>query len=387
MNTLFWCALAYVLWIPLTLQAAMRKRGSTKKVLIIQTAKLGDMVCTTGMFRALKQSHPDWEIHVLCRPQSAVVLERNPFVDRVITYGSSRSQIILRLRPERYDVAIAALPDTFFSTLGLFLGAPLCIHTFTPKRGVLLWLTRFCNTHTVTYTVPQNTFVHYLRLLEPLDVAPIAHHLDFFPFEDDRKIVRQWMNDHGLTAGSFLCFNISAGNAIKEWPLTYFRDLCNACHRSWKLPIVISTQQADRVVELRTMVESTVKCIDASTLSLSQLALVLEYARAFVAVDTGPLYIAYAMNTRLIAIVGGSHPAQQLPPEGDRVIHVLPPAGTQPWMFVTQSPREAGPEQQKAVTGTTPDCVLTALTLLLSRSTATGTDDHARSLPTERVMI
>src|SRR3989338_6793909 len=100
MNTILWTLLTALCSPFLLLATVCRGRSLHRKILIIQWAKLGDMVCTTPMFRAIKTAHPNWEVHLLCRQQSAVVVKDSPFIDRVII-GGSRGDIVRTLRRER----------------------------------------------------------------------------------------------------------------------------------------------------------------------------------------------------------------------------------------------------------------------------------------------
>jgi heptosyltransferase-2 len=80
------------------------------KVLIIQTAFIGDAILTLPMIQKLKDIFNDVEIHVLCIPNSAEIFTGSPYVNKVLIYdkkGKDRGllslvKIILRIRSEKY---------------------------------------------------------------------------------------------------------------------------------------------------------------------------------------------------------------------------------------------------------------------------------------------
>ncbi len=52
-----------------------------KNVAVIQMAKLGDMVCTTPMFRAIKLAHPEWRLIVVGNLINKNLLSYNNDID------------------------------------------------------------------------------------------------------------------------------------------------------------------------------------------------------------------------------------------------------------------------------------------------------------------
>ena len=57
-----------------------------KNILVIRLDRIGDMVMTTPIFRALKEKWPDVQITVLTNPVSKKVVINNPFIDCILVY-------------------------------------------------------------------------------------------------------------------------------------------------------------------------------------------------------------------------------------------------------------------------------------------------------------
>jgi len=82
-----------------------------EKILVIQTAFLGDSVLTLPMIQKLKEDIPNSEISVLCIPSSSELFKYSPIVDDVIVYdkhGSQKSfwsfiKVIKLLRNKNFD--------------------------------------------------------------------------------------------------------------------------------------------------------------------------------------------------------------------------------------------------------------------------------------------
>ncbi|TSC58896.1 MAG: glycosyl transferase, family 9 [Candidatus Peregrinibacteria bacterium Greene0416_19] len=375
MNTILWAMLAFIGYPLFALHARFRPQRDRKKILLVQWAKLGDLVCTTPMFRAIKQVHPEWEVHVLCRKRCGEAVMNNPFVDRIFAHDGTRGEMVKAIRSERYDVIVNCMPDGFASLLGILGVAPVRINTFSSERGLLVRSSTLLNTVNIEYRHaghlaqadrPERplTFDHYMRLLQPLGVPPVPYKLDFFPSPDDERMAEAWMKEHRLAHRSFVCLNISAGNAIKEWPLDKCAAFADRAIAEMNLSVVLSTLDRKRVEEVRSLMRHENRAIDGSTLSLGQLGAVARHAAAYIAVDTGPMFVAYASGAPVVVLVGGSDPREQIPPAGDRVAHVLPPEGCEPWVFVSLTPRQGTPEQLSCIRETSVKDVMEGLARL-----------------------
>lgn len=90
------------------------KNEAVKRVLIIQTAFLGDLILSTALFAAFKQTFPQSRLDVLVIPQTASVLQGNPHIDRLFVFDkrdrnkkkSEFRRLSRELREQGYDLVI-----------------------------------------------------------------------------------------------------------------------------------------------------------------------------------------------------------------------------------------------------------------------------------------
>ena len=90
-----------------------------KKILVVQLAKLGDMVCTTPMFRAIKEKYSKSKVYVIGNKINKELLEHNNDVYKYIIYNNINS-IINQLKKEKIDFACLTSPN-FMSLATLYL--------------------------------------------------------------------------------------------------------------------------------------------------------------------------------------------------------------------------------------------------------------------------
>lgn len=84
---------------------------SFKKILIIQTAFLGDVILATGLLHKLKLRFPLAQVDFLLKKENHHMLAGHPDVSQILTFDKSKKwkelwRIIKQVRKERYDLVV-----------------------------------------------------------------------------------------------------------------------------------------------------------------------------------------------------------------------------------------------------------------------------------------
>jgi ADP-heptose:LPS heptosyltransferase len=142
----------------------------------------------------------------------------------------------------------------------------------------------------------------------------------------------------------------SGGRAVKQWPAERFGEVARRLIADRGATIVLTGSAADR--PLVDAVKGSLpagRVIDvAGTLDLPALGAVLERLDLLVTGDTGPMHLAHAVGTPIVAVFGPSAPARYAPRGPlDRIIRVDLPCS--PCNRVRLPPARC--------TGCTPDCL------------------------------
>ena len=102
-------------------------KNGVPKFLIVRRDNIGDLVCTTPLFSALRKRLPQAEICALVNSYNAAVLENNPDVDAVYAYTKAKHRpkgkslvriywdrigLFLKLRRKHFDYAILVAPPS-----------------------------------------------------------------------------------------------------------------------------------------------------------------------------------------------------------------------------------------------------------------------------------
>ncbi|MBL0691635.1 MAG: glycosyltransferase family 9 protein [SAR324 cluster bacterium] len=97
------------------------------KVLLIQIKKIGDVLLTTPAVRALKNTHPDWELHYLTSPPCDQIFQNSSHISKVWLLDRKAGvretiRIIKSIRREKFDILVDLLPRDRTAVISLLSG-------------------------------------------------------------------------------------------------------------------------------------------------------------------------------------------------------------------------------------------------------------------------
>jgi ADP-heptose:LPS heptosyltransferase len=299
-------------------QSIFRKNG---KVLIIQMAKLGDMVCTTPMFRAVKEKYPNCKVFVGGNSINKEVLSGNSDVDGYIILKNIFWDDLRNIKKENFDFACITGPN-FLNLAMLYLSgislicAPAIENGWSSYETKSYKILRFLvktKSHRMGYYAPRE----YLKLLEPINIysEDTKKHLSFS--EEAVERVEKFFIEKGIKKKDFVVgISPSAGNKIKKWPEERFSRIADYLYNEYNAKVVIIGGPKDRE-EVKTMIsyiDLNTKIINAlGLLNIDELKALISKMNMFISVDTGPIYIAEAFDVPTIDIVGPMDEREQPP--------------------------------------------------------------------------
>lgn len=317
---------------------------SVRKVLFVQLSQLGDMVCFTPVFHALRMQKPEAKIAVLGSAINRELLAGNPDVDEYILYEKRKIFAATReIRKKRFDVAVVrgvTLPGLL---IALFAGVPVVVASHIPEGRSLQTRThrillRFV--HAVPLYFGRYMPRQFLRLLEPLGIfsSDTTKHLRYS--KEAALAAERLYRRHGVDPKKDFVVGItpSAGNKIKEWPEERFTALASHLLEKHHAKIVLfgGPQDGEKVRRVREGIKSTEAVMEAVGGSIDNLKALITSLSLFISADTGPLYIAEAFGVPTVDIVGPMDEREQ-PPQGPRHRVVVPPMRARPEISVLNS--------------------------------------------------
>lgn len=292
------------------------------KVLVVQTSKLGDMVCTTPVFQAIKEKYPYARVYVLGNPVNQELLEGLEFIDEYIPFTSNDAELIKIIRDKHFDAGLLVTPNAKILASLYLAGIPLIIapqvqNGYSPYETLSYKImSRFIirMPHVMGNYAPRE----YLRLLEPLGIfsTDTKKYLDY---STNAKIfIEDFMKKESMRGASdfIIVISPSAGNRVKLWPAERFAQVADYLYAQYHATILIIGSAGDRdiVSSMLWSLDQKTKVIDTTgRLTLDQLKALIAKSNMLIAVDSGPIYIAEAFEVPTIDIIGPINELEQPP--------------------------------------------------------------------------
>ncbi len=100
-----------------------------QKILVIQTAYIGDAVLATGLLEKLHASFPDAQIDYMVRKGNESLFTNHPFLHKLLIWNKKKSkyihllQLLLKIRKNKYDTVVNVQRFAATGFLTAFSGA------------------------------------------------------------------------------------------------------------------------------------------------------------------------------------------------------------------------------------------------------------------------
>ncbi len=284
--------------------SAAECRRAPSRILVLQTAFLGDAALTVPLVKALRRRFPASKISVLCRPETADLF-RGPADEaleddkRGAGLGVSRFfRLVKKLRKRRFDLAIVPHRSFRSAVLAFAARAPERVG-FDASAGSWLF------TRLVPFSWLMHDLERNLSLLGPLgpDEA-ILNGME--PSPDGRVAARL------LAAGrdpSRRLVGVHPGSvwATKRWPAERFAALVSRLCREAGAQVVLVGGAGDRplAASVREASGAGPDCLDwTGETTLPELIELMRELSLFVTNDSGPMHLATASGVPTLAFFG-----------------------------------------------------------------------------------
>ena len=304
-----------------------------ERILVIRLDLIGDLVLSLTVVRALKRTYPGAEIDLLATPASAKVALHDPHLSEIIPYDPNiwrrpkalvqlknwreARKLAHRLRSRHYDLAVSVYAN-WAAVLAVLSGARRRVgygpegypgFMTDPVPGGIPGRWRHYapldDKHEVDYCLELAKAAG--ATLTPEDRIP---HL--YVDEQSHREVERMLHDAGVQPGEpvILCHVSSNNGQSKRWPIPYWATLIDRLVREDHARVVLTGARGDLpIIEgvLRRMRQQAINL--AGKTSLTQLAALLQRADLVISGDSGPMHMAVAVDTPLIAIHGPTNPS------------------------------------------------------------------------------
>lgn len=293
-------------------------------ILIVKLSAIGDVIHALPSLAALRDLYPRAHITWVVEEASADLVRNHPYLDRVLVsrrknwgrdFAAGRvrksfqeiASFISELRDRRYDLVID-FHGLFKSSFIVSLSGgkrKLGYDSMQELSGLFL-----------NEKIPEDMNKHavdrYLDFLRHLG-ADIKNIRCVLP--DDREAVQKienLMKEFSLQEKKFIAVNPVALWETKLWSDERFASLADEINNQLKIKVVFTGNEKEPLERITKLMTTEGINLGGRT-SLIELASLYKKARTVISTDSGPMHLAAAVGTPVVALFGPTDPKRTGP--------------------------------------------------------------------------
>jgi len=277
------------------------KMKDKEKILVIQTAFLGDLILSTTLFKKIKQKHPESHITLLVNKGTEQILSNNPNIDFIVPVDKKQTfknplqfiRFLYELKKENFSICYSPHFSHRSSLISFFSGSKIRIGYKESGFGFL---------HTKTYPRPLRGVHEVQKLLQLVDSVGLERPEIFLNKEVNGEI-KSKMED----VSEFIVVAPSSIWETKRMPIEKFIELVRQILENTPYTPVIIGSKNDKYLSDQIVNVHGPKVVDMTgRTNLMELSYIISRAKCVISNDSSPIHIASAFNIPTLAIFGAT---------------------------------------------------------------------------------
>lgn len=298
-----------------------------KNIIVRMPNWIGDLIMATPILKDLKKAFPDSHLTVMCRSPLGDLLCEDPMINELFSFKKvsgfgrhcDRRNIIEKLRKGNYDLGVL-LTRSFSSAWWFWQGR------VRNRIGYKGNLRRFFLTQAVPFPKnlkQQHLVSTYKMLLKPLEI-PVSDTKPYLVVQQEEKAAaRKSLEKQGIAKGTIIGINPGAAyGSAKCWLPERFREVTERFLEDENISVVYFGDQNSSLLVKQICQGFSSRVLNlAGMTSLRELMSLINICDVLLTNDSGPMHIADALGTPLVALFGSTNEIITGPYNSKNVIH------------------------------------------------------------------
>lgn len=281
------------------------------KILVVKLSAIGDVVHALPVAPALKRCFPAARLTWVVEKPAYDLLANNPYIDEIIVFDKPKLKrlagfwtyapgFVSLLRSKRFDLAIDLQALFKSGAIAYLSGAPDRFVYCNTREFSDVLSRRVCGPHQKGHVVEQ-----YLDVVRAIGCTADEVVFPVTITEKEATTAAAIAKQAGLDLGqAYVILSPGANWPNKRWPARQFAILADKLWADGLIPVLCGGP-GDAALAAEITSGCGIPPVDLTgRTSLKQLAHIIKNARALVGGDTGPMHLAAALATPVVALQG-----------------------------------------------------------------------------------
>ncbi|MCC7201577.1 MAG: lipopolysaccharide heptosyltransferase II [Nitrospirae bacterium] len=284
-----------------------KANNAKKSILIVKPSSLGDIIHSLPVLWELRKKYPDACIGWVVKEVWQDILSDNPLIDHLIVLRKGIKGIIAaiqEIRKLQFDTVID-LQGLFRSGLiTYFSGASVRTGLSTARESAPI----FYNNKVPVPPGKIHAVDRYLLAVTNREKRDLKFPI-YINIDDDQWAIKFLLENNLSDIRPLIAINPSARWVKKRWPAASYSDLINQLIKELKAGIIIIGSKDDIAIanDIASHLNDRIVIATGKT-NLRRLAALLEKVDLLITNDSGPMHIAAALGTAVVALFGPTDP-------------------------------------------------------------------------------
>ncbi len=265
--------------------------------MIIRFSSIGDIVLTSPVIRCIKKQLPHVELHYLTKKAFSILLESNPYIDKVHLMDGDLSKTLKELEAENFDFIIDLHNNLRTFRVKWHLAKPVgSLNKLNIRKWILVNLK-------INLLPDKHIVQRLIDTAKKIKVVDDGEGLDYFiPKKDELQL-----HDFPLThMHGYAALVIGAQHATKKLPFEKLKELCEKV----QVPFIVIGGKEDFQTGNELEKLFPFKVFNAcGKFNLNQSASLIKQSKIVITHDTSMMHIAAAFKKKIHSYWGSTVPA------------------------------------------------------------------------------
>ncbi|NLV92763.1 MAG: glycosyltransferase family 9 protein [Firmicutes bacterium] len=292
-----------------------------RNILIVRMSAIGDVIHALPVARALKKADPTVRITWIVEKLAYDLLTNNPDIDELIFFdrpkftslsgfAQNAPSFTKYLRSKKFDLSLDLQGLFKSAAIVKMAGASTRLGYCNMREMSWLFSRPVCGPH-----IEGNIIDRYLDVLRELGIEPGPPEWVINVTEEERANAEAAMREAGGDPNSpYIVMASGTSWQSKCWPVESYGELVNRILSEYDVQIVLIGSGGDTPMAQGILSRTEGPVYDLTgKLTLKELAHIHRQSRLFIGGDTGPMHLAVAVGTPVVALFGPTDPRKYGP--------------------------------------------------------------------------
>jgi len=277
-----------------------------KRILLVRTDRVGDVVFITPMAREIKKAFPDSFVATLTQPHTANIFKNNPYVDAIITDDLKKGNfwtIVRTLREYKFTHGLMMLPTERAAFQMFWVGIKTRVGVGHKLYEVITGMKSVSRNN---YIPLRHEADYCMDLARKIGVKTSNIDLQIFLSDKEKEEAKIFLEQQGISEGDFKIY-IHTGSlgSAPNWSEEKYLQLIKLILEKFggeKIKIILTAREMSAGF-LNLILSSNLICnLSDKANDLRDLIKLISRADIFIGPSTGPLHIADALGIKCIGL-------------------------------------------------------------------------------------